>query len=260
MEENLPGQAHVSPFAGLYYYVVNNKKPPFDNPDVRKALSMSINREVIGPQILGTGEIPAYSWVPPGMANYGEPATVDWKDMPYGEKVETAKKLLAEAGFGDDKPLELQLRYNTNENHKRIAVAIAAMWKPLGVTVELYNTETKVHYDELQKGIVDVGRAGWLADYNDADNFLNLLKSTVQFNYGRYENAEFDALLDKANLTTDAAARADLLRQAEEIALSESASMPIYYYLSRNVVSPKVTGFEDNAFDIHRTRWLDLAE
>jgi len=260
MEKNLPGEAHVAPFAGLYYYVVNNQKPPFDNPNVRKALSMSINREVIGPQILGTGEIPAYSWVPPGMANYGEPATVDWKDMPYGEKVETAKKLLEEAGFNADNPLELQLRYNTNENHKRIAVAVAAMWKPLGVEVELYNTETKVHYDELQKGIVDVGRAGWLADYNDADNFLKLLKSTVQFNYGRYANTEFDALLDKADVTTDADARADLLRQAEEIALSESASMPIYYYLSRNVVSPKVKGFEDNAFDIHRTRWLDIAE
>lgn len=260
MEKNLPGQAQVAPFAGLYYYVINNKKPPFDNPNVRKALSMSINREVIGPQILGTGEIPAYSWVPPGMANYGEPATVDWKDLPYGEKVASAKVLLDEAGFNSDNPLKLQLRYNTNENHKRIAVAIAAMWKPVGIEVELYNTETKVHYDELQQGIVDVGRAGWLADYNDADNFLNLLKSTVQFNYGGYANLEFDALLDKANKTTDTKARAKLLRQAEEIALSESASIPIYYYLSRNVVSPKVSGFENNAFDIHRTRWLELAE
>ena len=86
---------------------------------------MSINREVIGPQVLGTGELPAYSWVPPGMANYGDPYTVDWKDLPYAEKVAEAKRLLDGAGFNQNNPLKLQLRYNTNENHKRIAVAIA---------------------------------------------------------------------------------------------------------------------------------------
>ncbi|PWQ92319.1 peptide ABC transporter substrate-binding protein [Leucothrix pacifica] len=256
IKKNLPGQAQVAPFAGLYYYVVNNTKPPFDNADVRKALSMSINREVIGPQILGTGELPAYSWVPPGMANYSEPAYVSWKDLPYGEKVAEAKKLLSAAGYSKDKPLKLQLRYNTNENHKRIAVAIAAMWKPLGVEVELYNTETKVHYDEITKGILEVARAGWLADYNDADNFLNLLKSDVNYNYGRFKNADYDALIDKGNATTDKDERAKLFRQAEQLALDESAAMPIYYYLARNIVSPKVKGYENNAFDIHRTRWM----
>lgn len=260
MQKNLPGQARVAAFAGLYYYVINSSKPPLDNTDVRKALSMAVNREVIGPQILGTGEIPAYSWVPPGMANYGDPATVDWKDMPYPEKVAEARKLLEAAGYNSDNPLKLQLRYNTNENHKRIAVAVAAMWKPLGVEVELYNTETKVHYDELQRGVLDIARAGWLADYNDADNFLNLLKSGVSHNYGRWSNAEFDNLIDQANATTDMQARAKLLRQAERIAMDDTAAIPIYYYLSRNVVSPKVKGFEDNAFDIHRTRWLELVE
>lgn len=260
MQENLPGQAQVAPFAGLYYYTINNAKPPFDNADVRQALSMAINREVIGPQILGTGELPAYSWVPPGMANYGAPAEATWKDLPYGEKLAEAKALLSGAGFSPENPLKLQLRYNTNENHKRIAVAVAAMWKPLGVEVELYNTETKVHYDELQNGILDVARAGWLADYNDADNFLNLLKSSVPYNYGRYNNPEFDKLMDEANATTDAAAREQLLKQAERLAMDESAAIPIYYYLSRNVVSPKVKGFVNNAFDIHRTRWLELTE
>ncbi|MFW8644644.1 ABC transporter substrate-binding protein [Rhizobium beringeri] len=162
------------PFSGLYYYVVNSQKPPFSDKRVRQALSMAINREVIGPQILGTGELPAYSWVPPGTANYGEPAYVSWKDLPYSEKVAEAKKLLTEAGFGPDKPLHAVLSYNTNDNHKRIAVAIASMWKPLGVDVEPVNAETKVHYDQMQRGQVEIGRAGWLADYNDPDNFLNL--------------------------------------------------------------------------------------
>ncbi|MBX2881844.1 MAG: peptide ABC transporter substrate-binding protein [Granulosicoccus sp.] len=260
MQENLPNQAQVAPYAGLYYYVFNHNESPFDNANVRKALSMAVNREVIGPQILGTGEIPAYSWVPPGMANYEEPYMVDWKDLPYEEKLATAKELIAEEGFGADNPLKVQLRYNTNENHKRIAVAIAAMWKPLGIEVELYNTETKVHYEELQNGVLQVARAGWLADYNDADNFLKLLKSGIDYNYGRYSNTEFDRLLEEANQTTDLAARSKMLKEAEKIAMDETAAMPIYYYLARNVVSPKISGYQNNAFDIHRTRWLSKSE
>ena len=261
LEENMPGQAHVAPFAGLYYYVVNSTKPPFNDVKVRQALSMAINREVIGPQILGTGELPAYGWVPPGMANYeGADQRVDWADLPYGEKLEKAKALLTEAGYGPDKPLTMQLRYNTDENHKRLAVAIASMWKPLGVSVELMNTEVKVHYADLRQGGFDVGRAGWLADYNDADNFLNLLKTGVEMNYGKWSSPDFDKLLNEANASTDMAARAKLMKQAEKIALDQSAAIPIYFYASRSVVSPKITGYEDNAFDKHRTRWLIKAE
>ncbi len=260
MQENLPGQLRVTPFAGLYYYVVNQTKPPFDDPKVRQALAMGINREVIGPQVLGTGELPAYSWVPPGMANYDTPAEFDWKELPYGEKVEQAKALLEEAGHGPDNPLQLTLRYNTNENHKRIAVAIASMWKPLGVEVELYNTETKVHYDDLRRGEFEIGRAGWLADYNDAANFLDLLRSGVDNNYGRYSNPAYDALMREADATQDPEERERLMHEAERVALDDTAAVPIYYYLSENLVSPKVSGFVDNAFDKHRTRWLSMAE
>ena len=257
IEENLPGQARVSPFAGLYYYVMNHEVEPFDDVRVRTALSMAVNREVIGAQVLGTGEPPAFSWVPPNMAGYGEPETVEWMDAPYPERVEEAKSLLEEAGHGPDSPLELTLRYNTNDNHRRVAVAIASMWKPLGVEVELFNTETKVHYDDLRAGEFEVARAGWLADYNDADNFLNLLKGGVEFNYGNFENAEFDRLMDEANAAADSDEReCACCTRPRSVALAESAAMPIYYYLSENIVSPKVQGFEDNAFDIHRTRWL----
>jgi oligopeptide transport system substrate-binding protein len=257
MQENLPGEAHVAPFSGLYYYVVNNA---MFNQNVRQALSMSINREVIGPDILGTGELPAYSWVPPGTGNYGEPEKVSWADLPYDEKVAQAKALMEAEGYSADNPLKLQLRYNTNDNHKRIAVAISAMWKAIGVEVELYNTETKVHYDEMTEGLVEVGRAGWLADYDDADNFLGLLKSDVDFNYGRYKNEEFDRLLTEASAMKDLDARAAVLAQAERIALDESAAIPIYYYVSKNVIKPKIQGFADNAKDIHRTRWLSFSE
>ncbi len=260
LQKNLPGQAHVVPFLGTYYYVLNATKPPFNDKRVRQALSMAVNREVIGPKILGTGELPMYSWVPPGTANYGEPAYVSWKDEPYKQKVEEAKKLLKEAGFGSDHPLKAQLRYNTNDNHKRIAVAIAAMWKPLGVDVELYNTETKVHYDGMKRGEVEIGRAGWLADYNDPINFLSLLSTGVDMNYGRWSNPKYDALITQGNEQTDLKKRAEIYKQAEQVALDDSAAIPIYYYVSQNIVAPKVQGFVDNIQDIHRTRWLSIKE
>lgn len=261
LQANMPGQAHVTPFAGLYYYVLNFEKPPLDNANVRKALSMAIVREAIGPQILGTGELPAYSWVPPGIANYGDgPATVDWKDLPQNEKMAQAQALLEAEGYDASNPLRLQLRYNTDDNHRRLAVAIAAMWRPLGVEVELINTEVKVHYADLRAGEFQVGRAGWLADYDDPTNFLDLLKGGIEMNYGRWRNEEYDRLLTQAQSMQDLAARAGVLREAEQIALDDSAAIPIYYYVTKNVVSPRISGFEDNVKDIHRTRWLAKSE
>jgi len=271
INENLPGQAHVAPFLGVYYYVMNQSKPPLDDVRIREALSISVMREVIGPDVLGTGELPAYGWVPPGTGNYEgvEQYMPAWASEPYEERVARAQQLLTEAGYGPDKPLTLQLRYNTNDAHQRVAVAIAAMWEPLGVRVELFNAETGVHYDALESGDFEVGRAGWLLDYSDPSNTLDLLRSGVEQggtvnwfnNYGRYSDPEYDALLDQAAAAgNDLPARAQFLGQAEKLAMDEFAALPIYWYISENVVSPKVEGFVDNAKDIHRTRWLTKSE
>jgi oligopeptide transport system substrate-binding protein len=270
LQDNYPGQAHVAPFLGIYYYVMNQSKPPLDNINIRKALSISVLRDVIGPDVLGTGELPAYGWVPPGTGNYeGTPYAPDWAEMPYDQRVEEAKKLMTEAGYGPDKPLKLQLRYNTNENHKRIAVAITDMWKQIGVEVELFNAETAVHYDALRAGDYNVGRAGWLLDYDDASNTLDLLKTgtkgtdgTINWgnNYGRYSDPKFDELMTAASSELDLVKRAGQMHEAEKIAMDAFAAIPIYWYVSKNVVSPKVTGFEDNAKDIHRVRWMTKSE
>ncbi len=262
LESQYPGEAHVAPFLGLYYYVINHNNEDLAKPEVRTALSMAVNREVIGPDILGTGEIPAYGWVPPGTANYDfDEFRPDWADLSYGDRVAKAVEMMEAAGYSADNPLNLQLKYNTNENHQRVAVAISAMWEPLHVKVELFNSEVAVHYDALQNNDFDgVGRAGWLMDYNDAINMLELLRSDILYNYGRYNSPEFDELLRESANINDPAERAKVLRQAEEIAMTDVAGLPIYYYSSKNVVSPKVSGFEDNAKDIHRTRWLSKSE
>ncbi len=269
LQQNYPGQAHVAPFLGIYYYVMNQEKPPLDNVNIRKALSISVLRDVIGPDVLGTGELPAYGWVPPGAGNYeGTPYAPDWAEMPYEQRVEEAKKLMADAGYTPEKPLKLQLRYNTNENHQRIAVAIADMWKQIGVEVELFNAETAVHYDALRAGDFNIGRAGWLMDYNDPSNTLDLLRTgTMQDgvmnwgnNYGRFSNKEFDDLMNKASTELDLTKRAGYMHQAEEIAMENFAAIPIYWYVSKNVVSPKISGFVDNAKDINRIRWMSKSE
>src|SRR5690606_23321642 len=151
LKKELPDETRVAPYLGIYYYSINTTKPPFDDVRVRQALSMVIDREAITDKVLKTGEVPAYSFVPPGTGNYGDPAYVDWMDTPYQERVEKAKALLAEAGYGPDKPIRLTLSYNTSENHKRIAIAVASMWKQtLGVDAELFNSEVTPHYNKLE--------------------------------------------------------------------------------------------------------------
>ena len=270
VKDNMPGEDHFVPFLGVYYYVINQEKKPFDDVKVRQALSMAINRDVIGPDVLGSGELPAYGWVPPGTANYEgiAPYQPEWVEASYDERVTQAKALMAEAGYSPENPLKLQLKYNTNDNHQRVAVAIQAMWAEIGVQAELFNSETAVHYDSLRAGDYDVGRAGWLLDYSDPSNVLDLLKIGVMQdgkmnwgnNYGRYNNPEFNKLMDQAAAEADLAKRAQLLSQAETIAMDEYGAIPIYWYVSANVVKPSITGFEDNAKDIHRTRWLTKSE
>jgi oligopeptide transport system substrate-binding protein len=208
--------------------------------------------------------------VPPGTGNYEgvTPYMPAWATESYDARVAQAKALMTEAGYTTEKPLKLQLRYNTNDNHKNLAVAIAAMWKEIGVEAELFNSETKVHYDALRAGDFDVGRAGWLNDYSDPSNTLELLKTgTMQDgkmnwgnNYGRFSNKEVDDLLTQSTTESDLVKRAALLGQAEKIAMDNFAAIPLVYYLASNVVKPNIQGFADNAKDIHRTRWLSKTE
>ncbi len=270
VKDTMPDEGHFTPFQGIHYYVINQERPPFDNVKVREALSISINRDVIGPDIWGSGEPPAYGWVPPGTGNYEgvTPYMPTWASQPYEERVAQAKALMAEAGYTTENPLKLQLRYNTNDNHQNLAVAISAMWSEIGVQAELFNAETKVHYDALRAGDFDVGRAGWLNDYSDPSNTLELLvtgtsqdgKMNWGNNYGRFSNPDVDRLVKEAATEKDLVKRAALLSEAEKIAMDNFAAIPLVYYLASNVVKPSIQGFVDNAKDIHRTRWLTKTE
>lgn len=259
LKKNMPNETRIAPYMGIYYYPINSSKEPFTDVRIRKALSMAIDREAIVDKVLKTGELAAYSFVPPGVAYYDTPAEVDWKDVPFKKRQEKAKELLAEAGYTKDKPLSFILRYNTSENHKRIAVAVVSMWKAIDVKAELFNAEVKVHYADLKQGDFQVARAGWIADYNDAQNFLYLLETrTGANNYGRYSNAEFDQLMLTAEVTADLNKRAAMMLKAESLAMRDMPVIPIYHYVSKALVSAKVQGYVDNPQHIHRWRYVSL--
>lgn len=261
LKKELPAETHIFPYLGTYYYVFNFNRKPFDDPRVRRALTLVVDRDAITDKVLKTGELPAYGVVPPNTGGDWLGYEPDWMAQPYAERVAMAKALLADAGYGPDNPLKLQLAYNTSENHKRIAVAVQAMWKALGVQAELVNREVKVHYDTLKQNDFDVARAAWVADYNDPQNFLYLLETrTGVQNYGRFSNAEFDKLMVDQGLTADQAARMAMMKQAEEIAMGADAWIPIYYYVSKALVSQKLEGYVDNVKHIHRARWMSIKD
>ncbi|WP_251976981.1 peptide ABC transporter substrate-binding protein [Salinicola avicenniae] len=260
LTDNLPDATHMSPMLGSYYYVLNNREG-YATADrrVREALNLTVRRNVLSEQIMAGSFKASTAMVPPGTNHY-DAQQMDLGSDDMDARLARAKSLLEEAGYGPDHPLHLRLRYNTSDEHKKIAIAVAAMWQPLGVDVEMINSEATVHYQTIQQGDFDVARAGWIADYNDAENFLTLLHSGVGNNYGAYASDDYDALMDEAAQTQDLDAREALLEQAENVALDDYAFIPMLTYVTRNLVNPQIDGWEDNVGDDHPSRWVEFSE
>lgn len=261
MKEELGDQLRIAPYLGTHYYAVNTTKPPFDDVRVRQALSMVIDREFLAQEIWGGSMVAGYSFVPPGIGNYGEPAYADYREMAMFDREEKALALMQEAGYGPATPLRVEIRFNTSENHQKTATAIADMWKPLGVETTLFNTDTPTHYAHLRDGgDYDVARAGWIGDYSDPQNFLFMVESdNLGFNYARYKNPEYDALMDQAATTTDLLTRAEILLKAEQMFMRDLPFIPLLYYGSLSMVSPKLKGWVDNIQNVHPTRYMSIA-
>ncbi|MGF1690570.1 ABC transporter substrate-binding protein [Photobacterium kagoshimensis] len=229
-----------------YYYGFNNAKAPFDDSRVRKALSYAIDRDVVTKALLGQGQKPGYFLTPEITANFN-PVTPAYGQLSQKERNAKAKELLAEAGFDNSNPLEFTLLYNTSENHKKIAVAIASMWKKnLGVTANLENQEWKTYLDNRRQGNFDVTRAGWCGDYNEASSFLSLMQSNNSSNDPKYYSKEYDAVMEKALASTSDTEREALYVQAEKLLARDMPIAPIYQYVKARLVNPHVGGVAMN--------------
>ena len=229
-----------------YYYGFNNQKAPFDDVRVRKALSYAIDRDVVTKALLGQGQKSGYFLTPEITANFN-PVTPEYGQMTQKERNEKAKELLEEAGFGPGNPLNFTLLYNTSENHKKIAVAIASMWKKnLNVTANLENQEWKTYLDTRRQGNFDVTRAGWCGDYNEASSFLSLMQSNNSSNDPKYNSKAYDAIMAKALESTSDAEREQLYIQAEKQLAEDMPIAPIYQYVKARLVNPQVGGYPAN--------------
>jgi oligopeptide transport system substrate-binding protein len=257
-QKNLPGWPRISPMMATTYVVTNTKKEPFNDPRVRQAIAMAMDREHITKNVLRGGQIPAYSFVPSAIANY-TPAEFSWKDQPRAERLKVAADLLQQAGYGPNKPLTFEYLYRSTGDNPRIAPVLQQNFKEIApwVKPEIRRVETQALYDMQKAKNFIISDTGWVADFNDAYNFLYLLDSrTGPMNYGQYTNPAYDALLDHATKEPDGVKRAELLHQAESLMLSETAVLPLLTRVTQDIVSPNITGYEDNPENIHRTRYM----
>jgi oligopeptide transport system substrate-binding protein len=257
LKENLPKELHITPNLGVYYFLINNAKAPFTDVRVRKALSLAIDREGMVDKLFPTGVTPAYSLVPPVAAGYPVYKAKVF-DTPMPARIAEARKLLAEAGFGPDKPLKFTLQFDTLEENRKMAVAMAAMWRPLGVQVELANSEFRDIQRRARTGDYEVMRFAYFSPFADASAYLNLYRTKDASNFAGYSDAAFDAAMREANTSGDKATRAQAMRKAEEILMESYAIMPIYHYAGRRLVHQYVKGWIDNARNQNLSRYLTV--
>jgi oligopeptide transport system substrate-binding protein len=259
IRENLAAQLHVTPQLTTYYYGFNLDRPQVRNPKLRAALSMVIDRERLASSVLRVGELPAYGWVPPGVFDY-TPQSFEYAHEPIAARITTARALLTDAGYTREKPLRFELRYNAGEVHTKVAVAVTSMWKEaLGVEASPVAVEFKSLLDDIDRRNVDVFRMSWVGDYNDAYTFLQYLKSDFGINLPHYRGKAFDALLVEASQQADVARRRALLEEAERMVLADHPLIPLYFYVNKHLVSPRVLGWYDNVMNVVYSQDLALA-
>ncbi len=244
-----------APMLTTYFYRVNVNRPPLDNPLVRKALNRAIDKSIICEKVTKGGQIPARSFVPPGLAGFKSGLAGDFNP-------EEARKLLAEAGYPGGRGLrKIQIVYNTNEGHKMIAEVIAQQWhEHLNVEVELRNLEWGVFLNTLHQVEYDVARSAWIADYPDPNTFLDMFVTDGGNNETGFANPKYDQLIADAASEPDAKKRMEILHDAEELLMDELPIIPIYFYVSVNMVSPRVKNFTANLQDVHPLHLLRIGK
>jgi oligopeptide transport system substrate-binding protein len=259
IQANLAGQLHIAPELNTYYYGFNLDKAPFkDHPDLRRALSLVIDRDKLVHSVLRVGELAAYGWIPPGVSHYTS-QSFDYRDRPMADRIAEARRLYAQAGYSAAKPLAFELRYNAGEVHNKVAVAVTSMWKEaLGVEARLTAVEFKSLLQDIDRRDVEVFRSSWMGDYNDAYTFAQYFKSNFGINLPRYRSAEYDSLVGAAAVEIDAVKRAELLQSAERVVLRDHPLMPIYFYVNKHLVKPEVDGWYDNVMDVVYSKDLGL--
>ena len=256
LRENHPRLLRSFDYLGSYYFAFNTRRPPFDDVRIRRALAMAVDRKWIAEKMVAAGNAPEWGLLPPGLTN-GKSFKPHWADWPREKRLEFARGLLADAGYGGAKPLTFEIRFNSSAEHRRAAVAMATMWRDIGVDAKLLNSEASLHFDSLKRGDFDLARSGWIADLPAPENFLAVHRSDAgPQNYSGYNNPAFDAALDAAIAEAQPHHRLEKMLAAEAMLMADMPILPLYYYTSRNLVQPRIKGWADNISNVHPSRFL----
>lgn len=258
MNQVMPGYArpHMS-LATSYLAFNTHDRGPLQDKRVRRALSEAIDREFITAKLMRAGQVPAYSFVPPGTAHYTQGPRLRWAAESFPQRQIEAKALLAQAGFTADRPLKIEIKTQNLTDALLLAEAVQADWRAIGVEATIAQNDVSIAFAAYRNRDFQVGAMSWYDDFNDPITFLGLLKSDVGAqNYGDYKSAAYDALLAQADNEPGEARRAQILARAEQTMLDDEGIAPIYFIVNRNIVNPRITGWVANSGNFHRARWL----
>lgn len=254
LKKTMGDQLDVSPQLATYYYEFNTTKPPFNDPRVRLALNMALDKDIIAEKVLGQGQRPAWLISQPDIGGV-KLHNPDYASWPRDKRIAEAKKLLSEAGYNDSHPLVFNLLYNTSESHQRVAIAASSMWKKnLGVEAKLQNQEWKTMLDTMHTHNFDAVRYAWIADYDDAATFLNNFRTGDSENTSQYSNPAYDEALRNAAKAPDVATRGKFYQQAEDLLGKDVPAVPVYHYVRTHLVKPWVGGFTPDKLGYYFTR------
>ena len=254
LKQNHPEWIHFEPYLGTYYYRFNLEKPPFDDVRVRKALSLSVNRDLLVEKVLKGGQLPAYCFTPPNTGGFTAKEG-------YGYDPKKAKQLLdsylKEKGMDELPPFELS--YNTSEGHKKVAEALQAIWKKaLGIEIQLLNMEWKVFLSTISNGDYSIARAGWIGDYVDANTFLHLWRTGDGNNLTGWSNADYDLSLQLAEQSLEPLERFTHFQKCEDLLADEVPILPLYFYVQVSLRHPTVKGWYPTLLNHHPYKYIHL--
>jgi len=257
---NLPQLLHPQSIFSAEFIYINHRRLPFNDVRVREALDLAINREAIAQRIRRAGDVPAYSLVPPNINNFPRGDGLDFKTMPNSARIARARELMRAAGFSQTNRLTTTylIRSTAPGPYRAVAAAIQQMMAQIHVNLSIVPMDFAVFLAQTHSHNFDLAEAGWVADFDDAATFLELLQTGGGNNDGQYSNPAFDKLLAAAQQDTDLVARGQKLAQAETLALNDHALLPLYFWVDPNMVWPYVKGWQVNGMDKHRSRWITV--
>ena len=248
--QNYGAEIQSAPILGTLYLALNVSEPPLrDRRDLRQALSIAVDRDLISEHIK-LGVTPAYSFVAKGISGY-KPPVYAWSEWTRENQLAYARILFARAGYSEKKPLHLRLYFNSGESIQRLMIAVAASWRQnLGIDTELVSDEFRVFLaGRKDRKRWDVARLGWYADYNDPASFLEVFSRNSSQNDPGYTSTEFNSLVDAARIEPNPEKRIGLLQKSEELLLNDYPIIPVYFYTARRLVKPYLGGAEISPLD-----------